>query len=213
MPEWRSVSLHLCSPMLYCANPTCNSLVGLLTILLLLVNCRFEHPGSNPNPFGAPASNANRFGALSNFGGGGTGGGTGGTGGAGGAGGTGGGANQYKVTKESIKIDLADERPPWILSCYGPGKDAPEQLFGGYPREQSIEEVRLYVTSSANPQQAVRPPFISPLIWPYDGLSCLIRLLTGLAYSSYPKYKAYTDKPNSRSKRRSITWTALSNSY
>ncbi|KAK7754412.1 hypothetical protein SLS62_003705 [Diatrype stigma] len=62
---------------------------------------------------------------------------------------------EYKVTKESIKIDLADERPSWILSCYGPGRDAPEQLFGGYPREQSLEEVRLYITESANPQQAL----------------------------------------------------------
>ncbi|KAI1748735.1 hypothetical protein F4782DRAFT_516065 [Xylaria castorea] len=98
-------------------------------------NCRFEHPGANTdsNPFGA-----GRFGALSNaparpqdV------------------------ANTYKVTKESIKVDLAEERPTWILSCYGPGKDAPEQLFGGYPREQSLEEVMLHIRRSANPQQAL----------------------------------------------------------
>lgn len=103
-------------------------------------NCRFEHPGANTNPFGASSSNTNRFGALSNSGGGGE---------------PSAGTNQYKITKDSIKLDLADERPPWILSCYGPGRDAPEQLFGGYPREQSLEEVRLYVMGSANPQQAL----------------------------------------------------------
>lgn len=32
----------------------------------------------------------------------------------------------------------------WALSAYGPGKDAPRQLFGGYPREQSFEEMRLH---------------------------------------------------------------------
>ncbi|KAI9886588.1 MAG: hypothetical protein M1823_001630 [Watsoniomyces obsoletus] len=29
------------------------------------------------------------------------------------------------------------------MSCYGPGLNAPVQLFGGYPREQSMEELRL----------------------------------------------------------------------
>ncbi|KAI8948615.1 hypothetical protein F4801DRAFT_444394 [Xylaria longipes] len=98
-------------------------------------NCRFEHPGANTdsNPFGA-----NRFGALSNT-----------------SARPQDGANTYKVTKESIKVDLADERPTWILSCYGPGKEAPEQLFGGYPREQSLEEVMLHIRGSANPQQAL----------------------------------------------------------
>ncbi|KAJ2966949.1 hypothetical protein NUW58_g10548 [Xylaria curta] len=97
-------------------------------------NCRFEHPGANAssNPFGA-----NRFNALNT------------------TARPPDGLNTYKVTRESIKVDLADERPPWILSCYGPGKDAPEQLFGGYPREQSPEEVMLYIRGSANPQQAI----------------------------------------------------------
>ncbi|KAH8166836.1 hypothetical protein CIB48_g1409 [Xylaria polymorpha] len=99
------------------------------------VNCRFEHPGVNTdsNPFGA-----NRFGALSNA-----------------PSRPQDGANNYKVTRESIKVDLADERPTWILSCYGPGKEAPEQLFGGYPREQSLEEAMLHIRRSANPQQAI----------------------------------------------------------
>jgi len=35
------------------------------------------------------------------------------------------------------------ERPQWIMSAYGPGKDAPVQLFGGFPLEQSFEEIRV----------------------------------------------------------------------
>ncbi|KAI0103360.1 hypothetical protein GGR51DRAFT_524676 [Nemania sp. FL0031] len=83
--------------------------------------CRFEHPGTNQNPFTKPQD----------------------------------GTNPFRITKEMMRIDLADERPPWILSCYGPGKDAPEQLFGGYPREQSLEEVMVYIRGSANQQQAI----------------------------------------------------------
>lgn len=33
--------------------------------------------------------------------------------------------------------------PEWIFSAYGPGKNAPRQLFGGPQREQSFEEMRL----------------------------------------------------------------------
>ncbi|KAI0838563.1 hypothetical protein F5Y06DRAFT_296639 [Hypoxylon sp. FL0890] len=101
-------------------------------------SCRFEHPGANANsnPFGAPSSNTNRFSALNN------------------AGGSGSQENPYKISKDAIKLDLTGERPAWLLSCYGPGKDAPEQLFGGYPREQSLEEVMVYIRSSSNQQQA-----------------------------------------------------------
>lgn len=65
----------------------------------------------------------------------------------------------YGLTVDLIQRDLRDECPPWILSCYGPGKDAPEQLFGGYPREQCFEEIRLHYMQGAmsgNPQGAVR---------------------------------------------------------
>lgn len=138
--------------------------------MLPLANCRFEHPGANnsnsnafggrpnnnANPFGgAPSSNnANPFSAPSNnnnnnnnrFG-------------AFGSGATNNNAsrsddNPYKITKASIEIDLAQERPTWILSCYGPGRDAPEQLFGGPDREQSLEEARLFVMSQPDPQAA-----------------------------------------------------------
>jgi len=66
--------------------------------------------------------------------------------------------NPYSLAKDTMQRDLADERPTWILSAYGPGKDAPEQLFGGYPREQSFEEIRLHYMqglAAGNPQGAV----------------------------------------------------------
>lgn len=55
--------------------------------------------------------------------------------------------------------DLTSERPQWILSAYGPGRNAPVQLFGGPIREQSLEEMRLlHYTgeASGNPQQAIQ---------------------------------------------------------
>ncbi|KAI1293234.1 hypothetical protein F5Y03DRAFT_374569 [Xylaria venustula] len=102
------------------------------------VNCRFEHPGvnTNSNPFSAPS--ANRFNALNTM-----------------STRPQDETNPYKVTKETIRIDLANERPTWILSCYGPGKEAPEQLFGGYPREQSLEEVMIHIRGAANREQAI----------------------------------------------------------
>ncbi|KAL2016407.1 hypothetical protein VTK56DRAFT_3792 [Thermocarpiscus australiensis] len=102
--------------------------------------CKFEHP-----PKGGQ-QNYNRFGAL--------------------AGQTNQGPNtraddtpQYAgLTADAIQRDLANELPQWILSCYGPGRDAPEQLFGGYPREQSFEEIRLHYLQgvmAGNPQAAL----------------------------------------------------------
>lgn len=64
----------------------------------------------------------------------------------------------YALSKETIVKDLTSEAPQWILSAYGPGRDAPEQLFGGNLREQSVEEMRLVhmmAEASGNPQQAV----------------------------------------------------------
>ncbi|KAL6721292.1 hypothetical protein ACLMJK_000394 [Lecanora helva] len=43
----------------------------------------------------------------------------------------------------TIINDLSKERPQWLLSAYGAGREAPIQLFGGSPREQSFEELRL----------------------------------------------------------------------
>ncbi|KAL1837893.1 hypothetical protein VTJ49DRAFT_3279 [Mycothermus thermophilus] len=104
-------------------------------------SCKFEHPAKTGQ------QNYNRFGALS--------------------GQQGQSSNRNAgpaepsypgLTAESIERDLRYELPQWILSSYGPGKDAPEQLWGGYPREQSPEEIRLHFMMGAlagNPQGAL----------------------------------------------------------
>ena len=64
---------------------------------------------------------------------------------------------RYHLSKDIITNDLSKERPIWILSAYGPGREAPLQLFGGHPREQSFEEVRLRyyeLAASGSQQQA-----------------------------------------------------------
>ncbi|KAI0475695.1 hypothetical protein GGR56DRAFT_525582 [Xylariaceae sp. FL0804] len=104
-------------------------------------HCRFEHPGANSNnsSYGSNANNSNRFGALSS----------------GAPKSQDSSAGRFKVNSDGLKLDLAEERPTWILSCYGPGRDAPKQLFGGYPREQSLEEIMLHIRSAADQQQAM----------------------------------------------------------
>ncbi|RFU80073.1 ccch zinc finger domain-containing [Trichoderma arundinaceum] len=101
-------------------------------------SCRYEHTnaGGNRN------QSSNRFGAL---------------------GGTNTGGNEsalskYSISPDVIEKDLTIEAPQWILSAYAPGRDAPDQLFGGYPREQSFEELRLHYLvgkASGNEQQAL----------------------------------------------------------
>lgn len=82
------------------------------------------------------------------------------------------------LTAEAIQRDLSSELPQWILSCYGPGRDAPEQLFGGYPREQSFEEIRLHFMQgvwAGNPEGAVGslgPP--ARVVMPGQVLTCLL---------------------------------------
>ena len=66
---------------------------------------------------------------------------------------------RYKLDKAIITNDLSKERPQWILSSYGPGRDAPLQLFGGHPREQSFEELRFRhyeLTAQKNQQLAIQ---------------------------------------------------------
>ncbi|KOS17812.1 Nucleoporin-like protein 2 [Escovopsis weberi] len=101
--------------------------------------CRFEHPANANNRNQPP----NRFGAL---------------------GGPGGGGvvqdllAKYHVSADTIEKDLTVDAPQWILSAYAPGRDVPEQLFGGYPREQSFEELRLHYwigKASGNEQGAL----------------------------------------------------------
>lgn len=112
------------------------------TISAFSANCRFEHPGANrqnSNPFSALAGGGNNnrgtFGRP-----------------------TGSDGPPFSLNKDTIYKDLTEERPSWALSAYGPGRDAPEQLWGGYPIEQSFEEARLHFMMgqmAGNPQGAV----------------------------------------------------------
>ncbi|KAI1812504.1 hypothetical protein GGS20DRAFT_557722 [Poronia punctata] len=65
------------------------------------------------------------------------------------------GGSKYKLSKDMIRTDLKNECPAWIFSAYGPGKEAPAQLFGGFEVEQSLEEVMLMIRSSPNIQAAI----------------------------------------------------------
>lgn len=67
--------------------------------------------------------------------------------------------NRYKLEKDRIINDLIKDRPLYILSAYGPERELPIQLFGGYPREQSFEELRLRhyeLAYQGNQQQAIQ---------------------------------------------------------
>lgn len=113
-------------------------------------NCRFEHPSANgsasANPFSVLSGNSNNNNNNTNRGGFGR--------------QPAAQSSQFSLSKDTIQKDLVEERPSWILSAYGPGRDAPEQLWGGYPIEQSFEEIRLHYMmgeTSGNAQGAVCP--------------------------------------------------------
>ncbi|RFU23786.1 hypothetical protein B7463_g12552, partial [Scytalidium lignicola] len=125
---------------------------------IMMHNCKFEHPGDrnvpNSNRF-TPLQNSDTssnsrkpYGSYQN----------------GNYNGTRGGLPfartlPYGLDKDVIITDLTVERPQWILSAYGPGRQAPAQLFGGPVREQSFEEMRLlyYIgVTSGNPEQAIQ---------------------------------------------------------
>ncbi|KAL3468505.1 hypothetical protein BJX64DRAFT_295742 [Aspergillus heterothallicus] len=98
--------------------------------------CKFEHPGQQQQGF----QSGNRFGALS---------------------GGGGGSGGFNMTAGDIKTDLqaGKGRPDWLFSCYGPGRNAPKQLFGGPQRELSFEELRLRhyeAAAGGNPGPAIQ---------------------------------------------------------
>ena len=102
-------------------------------------SCKFEHPGQSSNRFGVfggtGGSSSNNTAMASSS-----------------------SSDPYGLSKAQILKDLGEERPQWILSSYGPGKEPPEQLFGGYPIEQSPEELRLHHLKgvmAGNPQGAV----------------------------------------------------------
>lgn len=127
-------------------------------------NCKYQHPGADSRP----QQNQNSFAALNN--------------------GQNDGRNNarpsaltrgdhyrpggnadrqpvtYGVTKENIAADLVNEKPQWPFSAYGPGRDAPRQLFGGFPIEQSFEEMRVMhylAEAQGNVQSSVRLLHIS----------------------------------------------------
>lgn len=65
------------------------------------------------------------------------------------------------MTIQDIKSDLTagQGRPIWVFSCFGPGRNAPRQLFGGPQRELSFEELRLRhyeAAASGNPGPAIQ---------------------------------------------------------
>lgn len=62
---------------------------------------------------------------------------------------------RYGLNRNIFDEDLNRERPQWIMSAYGPGLGAPIQLFGGFPLEQSMEEIRVqhYLALAAGNQQ------------------------------------------------------------
>ena len=67
--------------------------------------------------------------------------------------------SRYGLSASVIKSDLTVNRPQWLLSAYAPVSNAPALLFGGYPREQSYEEMRLRhleAAAAGRSQQAVR---------------------------------------------------------
>ncbi|KAI4731471.1 hypothetical protein E4T49_00687 [Aureobasidium sp. EXF-10728] len=118
-------------------------------------NCKFDHPGANRSQDGG-----NRFQALENQGN------NFGQGNrnnqrpsAPGRGKQYTSQNSYGVTRDGIESDLRGEKPQWPFSAYGPGRDAPIQLFGGFPIEQSPEEMRvLYyqAVANGNPEPAMQ---------------------------------------------------------
>lgn len=121
------------------------------TNVILLDNCRFEHPSnSGPRP-----QTSNRFTSGGNA--------QNGLGMAPSSIRLAGCAltqpqEKYSISLETLEKDLTIERPQWILSAYAPGRGCPDQLFGGYPREQSFEEMRLHYMmgkTAGNEQQAV----------------------------------------------------------
>lgn len=124
-------------------------------------SCKYDHPGAN----NAPQGNQNSFAALSNN--------QGGSRGNDNSNRPGGLArgDQYRpggsplgqtlpylITKDGIVSDLKNEKPQWPFSAYGPGRDAPRQLFEGFPLEQSFEEMRVMhylAVAQGNAQEAV----------------------------------------------------------
>lgn len=117
------------------------------------------------------------------------------------------GTAKYSLAPDVIEKDLTIEAPQWILSAYAPGRDAPEQLFGGYPREQSFEELRLHYLvgkASGNEQQAVRISNTNKLF--HDCSNQGVRSST--KHNNYTKMQSSKWKPRreTRWKRHDSLW-------
>lgn len=57
-----------------------------------------------------------------------------------------------------LQDELSTERPIWMMSCYAPVVQGEVQLFGGFPLEQSQEEIRTLhyqALATGNIQQSV----------------------------------------------------------
>lgn len=67
----------------------------------------------------------------------------------------------YIFDKQAIINDLTVEKPKWVLSAFGPGRQAPAQLFGGFPREQSFEEIRLLHFMASSDQNRLQQVILS----------------------------------------------------
>ncbi|RKF79767.1 Nucleoporin AMO1 [Golovinomyces cichoracearum] len=67
----------------------------------------------------------------------------------------------FTIDKNVIISDLTSEKPQWVLSAYSPGRHLPAQLFGGYPREQSFEEIRLLYYMASPDQQKLEQTILS----------------------------------------------------
>lgn len=127
-------------------------------------NCKFEHPGSRPsgNPF-APLQNSFQNNNNNNNAP------------------RGSGAADFYLNRDAVQKDLQEERPEWILSAYGPGRDAPEQLWGGI-LEQSPEEMRLHAMTceaAGNLQGAVSHRHL-PLSLIYQREMLILKTAVGL---------------------------------
>ncbi|KIH93866.1 hypothetical protein SPBR_05700 [Sporothrix brasiliensis 5110] len=116
-------------------------------------NCRYEHPPQNQNRFGAfgqpSTGGSSPFGSSTTT--------TAATTTPATAS-TPSTANAFNVSSASIVKDLTEDRPSWVFSAYGPGRNAPAQLFGGPQTEQSFEELRLHyykAQAAGNPQAAI----------------------------------------------------------
>ncbi|OAA65354.1 Glycoside hydrolase, subgroup, catalytic core [Niveomyces insectorum RCEF 264] len=109
-----------------------------VTNQLIPMQWRYEHPVVNTNRFGvfgAPSGTASSAAPAAKDPG-----------------------NPYNVVESTLVKDLTEDRPSWIFSAYGPGRNAPGQLFGGPQTEQSFEELRLHyykAAASGNPQAAI----------------------------------------------------------